>query len=559
MRTLRVIILLFLWCLLWAPQAGAAFPVRTEENNKFGVHLAVPSDDDLEATGKLVNSNGGDWGYVTVVIQENDRDRAKWQQVFDRMRALHLIPIVRLATVPQGDSWRRPEASEAAGWVDFLNSLNWVVKNRYVVLFNEPNHGLEWGGVTDPVHYGQVAYEFARRLKEANADYFVMLAGLDQASPQAPPRFMDQAVFWDNMIRGNGHTVEDWERVLDGLTSHSYPNPDFSASPYMNGRGSITGYRWELNYLSYLGFSKELPVFITETGWRRGPLTEEQVAENIRVAFEEVWFSDPQVVAVTPFILNYQNPPFLGFSWRKQGTDEYYQQYFKVQSVSKTRGNPVQVTAFRLLNILPEELVENSRFYLHLGLKNIGQSIWDALDGYELRLISPTEFLYKTTPLVTVHPEEVADVSLYFQTPAKTGKHQLQLGIFKGEELVSSLLDWQIKVIPHVNIELDYRLLLNLKNGGEDFQAEVYDSEERLVYKRPHLIGEKGRIILEKVSNVAVGETYRLVLLKPGYLPRQTYLTLKRTGNIAKFKGHLPLDWNKDGQFTLRDLIFFLQ
>src|SRR4030067_3611659 len=71
-------------------------------NNKFGIHLAQPHLDELEKTKELVNSNGGDWGYVTLVIQENDRDKNKWQEVFDRMRQLHLIPIIRLATVPEG-------------------------------------------------------------------------------------------------------------------------------------------------------------------------------------------------------------------------------------------------------------------------------------------------------------------------------------------------------------------------------------------------------------------------------------------------------------------------
>ena len=121
---------------------GVFGPVRAAENepvnNKFGIHLAVPSEQDLQAAAALVNSNGGDWGYVTVVMEENDRDLGKWQGIFDRMRELHLIPIVRLATSPEGDHWRRPSADEAQIWAEFLNSLNWVVKNRYVVLFNEP-------------------------------------------------------------------------------------------------------------------------------------------------------------------------------------------------------------------------------------------------------------------------------------------------------------------------------------------------------------------------------------------------------------------------------------
>ena len=47
-------------------------------NNKFGIHLAVPNKEDIKKTAELVNSSGGQWGYVTVVIQENDRNFAKW-------------------------------------------------------------------------------------------------------------------------------------------------------------------------------------------------------------------------------------------------------------------------------------------------------------------------------------------------------------------------------------------------------------------------------------------------------------------------------------------------
>ena len=103
-------------------------PVRAIEasraNNKFGIHLATPSKEELESAAKLVNTHGGSWGYVTVVIQENDRNKAKWQEAFDRMRELRLIPIVRLATSPVGGNWAKPTEKEIENWVSFLNSLN---------------------------------------------------------------------------------------------------------------------------------------------------------------------------------------------------------------------------------------------------------------------------------------------------------------------------------------------------------------------------------------------------------------------------------------------------
>ena len=92
-----------------------AYPVQASENpldhpnNKFGVHILFPSE--LPDAAKLVNSNGGDWGYVTIPIQAGDKDVTKWQDFLDQCGKLHIIPIIRLAT--EGDYfntavWRKP-------------------------------------------------------------------------------------------------------------------------------------------------------------------------------------------------------------------------------------------------------------------------------------------------------------------------------------------------------------------------------------------------------------------------------------------------------------------
>src|SRR3990170_4022812 len=203
-----IIFILMLGVLLFPIKSAIADEVK---NNKFGIHLAQPHLEDLEKAKDLVNSNGGDWGYVTLVIPENDRDKNKWQEVFDKMRELHLIPIIRLATVPQGDKWRRPTADDADSWVEFLNSLHWVVKDRYVILFNEPNHGNEWGGLVDPENYVKVALEFSKKLKEKNPDFFIMLAGLDASAPSSYPNFEDEGIFLKSVF--NNGAVEQWNNL----------------------------------------------------------------------------------------------------------------------------------------------------------------------------------------------------------------------------------------------------------------------------------------------------------------------------------------------------------
>jgi len=122
-------------------------------NNKFGIHIM--NENDLDNAARLVNSSGGDWGYVTFVIREDERDNNRWQKAFDKARRLHLIPIVRLATIQDGGNWTKPDPNDITSWVNFLDSLNWVIKNRYIIIGNETNHATEWGGELNPEGYGE--------------------------------------------------------------------------------------------------------------------------------------------------------------------------------------------------------------------------------------------------------------------------------------------------------------------------------------------------------------------------------------------------------------------
>ncbi|PJA55830.1 hypothetical protein CO165_01415, partial [Candidatus Roizmanbacteria bacterium CG_4_9_14_3_um_filter_33_18] len=344
-------------------------------NNKFGISLAQPHLEDFPKVRELVNSNSGDWGYITLIVQENDRDKNKWQDIFNRLRQDHLIPIIRLATQPEGENWRRPEVKDIQSWVDFLDSLNWVVKNRYVVLFNEPNHGSEWGGEVDIKSYAEVSLEFAKKLKEKNKDFFVMLAGFDASAPSWMPGLEDEEVFLQGLTLVEGRTL--WS-YLDGLSSHSYPNPGFSGSPYAMGRGTVRTYEWELELLRQLGVTEELPVFITETGWKRG--SETAVADNFQITFDQIWGPDSRVVAVTPFVFDYQGEPFLEFSWKtpsakaSEGQGNFYQQYYTVQAMSKIKGEPEIIEKGWINFKLPSDLVVQSTYHFKVKLNNLGQA-----------------------------------------------------------------------------------------------------------------------------------------------------------------------------------------
>jgi hypothetical protein len=520
-----------------------------EVNNKFGIHLAQPHLEDLKKVAELVNSNGGDWGYVTLVIQENDKNSQKWQEIFDLLRKYHLIPIIRLATTPLGENWKQPNPSDAYSWASFLDSLNWVVKNRYVVLFNEPNHATEWGGAVDPKDYAKVAFSFAKTLKEKNPNFFVMLAGFDASAPHLPPKFYDEKLFLKDLI---DHQPEIF-KFIDGWASHSYPNPSFSGSPYDFGRGTVRTYQWELNLLRQLGIEKDLPVFITETGWERKKLSEEQVAQNFKIAFEQIWLPDEKVKAVTPFVFDYKMEPFLGFSWKREGDDGFYQQYYFVQSVPKTKGEPEQEEKGEISFNLPKELVNKSTYQFKIRLKNQGQGYWDERNyGLLVDNVKKTEFLIVN--LGEISPNEEKEVNFYLKTKDE-GQEKIKFILQKNGKNILESKDWYFNILPLPSLKIKTGLFPKLNDSGFDFELQIFDEKENLVFQKKNLLVKVEKAEVANIENIVFGKRYRLVLLKPYYLPRQNYLVFKKGKNKVSFKPMLPLDFDLDGKFSLKDIL----
>lgn len=320
-------------------------------NNKYGIHIF--NEKDLQTAADLVNSSGGDWGYVTVVITEGERDHDRWQKVFDQMRRLHLIPIIRLATKAEGATWNTPEEAEINNWVSFLNSLNWVVQNRYVVINNEPNHAGEWGGRIDPAGYATYLKQISQKLKEASPDFFILPAGLDPSSVNSTTSMTE-----NRFLAQMKASEPDIFNFIDGWTSHAYPNV------------SIDIYYHELAVIG-----KDLPVFITETGWPNNKYSESQISSNLLSAYTNTWNS-PKIVAVTPFILDYTSPPFDIYSWRKSD-GSFYSFYLDVQKKAKIKGAPVQIESGQIFAAIAQPaIITGMDFVGAILAKNTGQTIW---------------------------------------------------------------------------------------------------------------------------------------------------------------------------------------
>lgn len=335
-RVLLIVLLIFLGLLFLFPQASFAIEdPLSSPNNKMGIHILFPEE--LNEAAGLVNSSGGDWGYVTIPIQAGDRNMEKWQEFMDDANKLHLIPIIRLATA--GDYfntsvWGKPSEEDILDFANFLNSLVWPVKNRYIVVFNEVNRGDEWEGILSPKEYAEILKYAAETFKSLNSDFFIISSGLDNASPNVSGKYMNE---YDYMVAMN-EAVSGIFSIIDGLGSHSYPNPGFRQMPYILTSQSIYSFNFERN-LAYRLSGKNLPVFITETGWSKEAVSENQIAAHFRYAFQYVW-ADKNIVAVTPFLLQAGTKPFSHFSLI-ENDGRRNEIFLALAEIPKTKGEPI--------------------------------------------------------------------------------------------------------------------------------------------------------------------------------------------------------------------------
>lgn len=410
-----------------------AYNPQDVQNNIFGIGIINHSD--LDDASKLVNNNG-DWGYVTVVITENQMDRSIWQEFFNQCRKKHLIPIIRVATT-YDNNWQIPDIEKIDSWVNFFNSLNWVIENKYIIIGNEPNHAKEWGGKIEPEAYALYLKTFATRLKNANNGYFVLNAGFDQAAGNTKVT-MDQKKYMDRMVK----EIPDVFNFIDGFASHSYPNPAFSGSEKGNGRKSIKGYEWELNLLKSYGVTKDLPVFITETGWIRNNKNSEKISQKMKYAFENVWGKDKRIVAVTPFILNYENPPFYEFSWKKSST-EFFPIYNTIQNMQKVEGKPVQkINGEIIFSFLNPFIINNTKINGYALVKNSGQNIWNK-QNVTLKL-SGNSFEIDSMEIKDIQPFTTGIILYSIKVPEYTDIQDLTIGFFVNEKYIGNVYKGKI-------------------------------------------------------------------------------------------------------------------
>lgn len=569
-KLLFLFILAGLFLHLTPSPALAVDPLQTP-NNKFGIHIISSSTEELNEARDLVNSEGGKWGYVTFLIESNQRDTSRWQAFFNELRRRHLIPIVRIATKPEGGNWARPYEGEETAWADFLDNLVWPGKNRYVIIYNEPNHANEWAGTVDPKSYAEVLSKTVDALKKKNPDFFVINAGLDGSAPNKMPAYMDSKAFMEEMQKA----VPGIFDKLDGWSSHSYPNPAFQGSPDGTGKISVRGFEWELEQLKRMGVTKKLPVFITETGWKhsegkssdRSLMSPDKAAENYKRAFEGAWKSD-QVVAVTPFLLNYQDPPFDHFSFKKitknSSAAEFYPMYDALKSLPKVRGVPVQDFKARLqkggisienftnsLNATDEAhldttLVSGQVYEMFLTVKNTGHSIWN--DEYPVSLVpqqGAADLGVETVYLPAenkVEPGQSYTFKFKVNAP-KGGNYNIRMNMYADEKsFTSSPFEFSLTIKSPVVLKITSSLKWKNNFNGE-YILTVFGDVKNAINRSVMLVVLGNEGISDRIENkyLLPDRDYEFTLERPFYKSKTIRQTVNEGENLLDF-GELQPD-----------------
>lgn len=286
----------------------------------LGIHILQPYE--LADAKKLLTKNDESdaWHYVTIPLSLNDvQKKDEWQGFFDQARADKVIPIVRLVTKIENESWKVPSRFETVQLLSFLSQLEWPTAERHIIIFNEVNHAKEWGGTINPAEYAGVL-EFASSWAHSeNKNFVVLPAAMDLAAPNGS-QTMEAFTYLKKMQAANPEILT----YIDKWNSHSYPNPGFSASPTLSGQNSLRGFEIELAYLK-AQTGKDYQVFITETGWVANRATQRWLDAYYAYAVQHIW-SHPQIVAVTPFLLRGDPGPFKSFTFldeKNQPTAQY--------------------------------------------------------------------------------------------------------------------------------------------------------------------------------------------------------------------------------------------
>ena len=318
--------------------SASTFPTWGTPNNKFGMYINA-SAAQVGEVAPLINSNGGDWGWVLVPMDVRQRDASLWQSIFEACKTHHIKPLIQLFNNNTCDV----NEMDFNGLAEFFNELSWPTKHLYISIFNEVNAKDYWCEKLAPEEYAVVLNTAIESFKAVNQNFFLMPAGFN-SSCRSGPRYLDEE---DYLLRMNAAVPGIFGKI-DGWANHAYPQPEFSGDFYnppswYGVRDQIENYKWEMGLLQrHFGVSG-LPIFITETGWahQEGSMPKKEYKHSSVTAryfddgYRNHWLPNNQIVAILPFVWYKTDAP--NFNWRRDD-GSFYPQYDVVMSFPKVAG-----------------------------------------------------------------------------------------------------------------------------------------------------------------------------------------------------------------------------
>lgn len=285
-----------------------AVPAQAEKGSVLGIHILNTGE--IPQAQQLLQADQTDsWHYVTIPLSLDDiQKHDEWQNFFWEAKKARVIPVVRLVTKFENGSWKVPTKRNITDVIKFLSDLEWPTAERHIIVFNEVNHAKEWGGAIDPDSYAETLRFTSQWAHSEEKNYIVLPAAMDLAATTGGET-LEAFAYLDKMYQTDNEIFS----YVDVWNSHSYPNPGFSASPERTAKNSLRGFQYELAYVKEKT-GRDLQTFITETGWAENGATRRWLDEYYKYAAEHVW-SDPRVIAVTPFILRGDPGPFSMFTF----------------------------------------------------------------------------------------------------------------------------------------------------------------------------------------------------------------------------------------------------
>ncbi len=161
-------------------------------------------------------------------------------------------------------------------------------------------------------------------------------------------------------------------------------------------------------------------------------------------------------------------------------------------------------------------MVEESTYQFKIKLKNLGQGVWDKDDNYQLLVISYWQegkpFDYFFSDLNNIRPFEEGEVNLFLKTGScmscydRSKNTIVEFVLKKDEKEILKSNQWHFKIIPLPSLKFKVNLFPKLIEKGDDFEIQVFDEKENLVFKKNRLKVEKGNGKLEGIQNIIPGK-----------------------------------------------------